>query len=186
MKKSELLRLRKELIQETERRKRINELLETELIQEFMKLNSITVKELKDDDIRGILQLILRNFTITETNGIYVCTGTFFTDYDICYEDTNYYTKSTDFDSKYAEYRIYRDIEDGKTRRAYLKLDDNKRRYHELLSSQFEENNIVLNPYNSSNNENGYAEVREDFFTTAVDKGQSKAKKLILEKYPRM
>lgn len=186
MKKSELLRLRKELLQEIERRKRVNELLETELIKEFIKLSNVKVKELKDDDKRAILHSILENFTITETNGIYVCTGSFYTDYDICYEETNYYTKSTDFDSKYAEYRIYRDIEDGKTRRAYLKLDDNKRRYHELLSSEFEGKNIVLNPNNSPNNENGYAEVREKFFVTAVDKGQAKAKKLILEEYPRM
>ncbi len=186
MKKYELLKLRKELLQEIERRKRVNELLETDSIKEFMKLSNVKVKALKEDDIRGILRSILKNFAITETNGIYVCIGTFFTDYNISYEETNYYSRRTSFDSKYAEYRIYRDIEDEKTKKAYFKQEDIQRGYPQLLSSEFEGKNIVLNPYNTEDNENGYSEVREKFFMTAIDKGQAKAKKLILDKYPRM
>lgn len=44
----------------------------------------------------------------------------------------------------------------------------------------------ILNPYNSSKNNNGFMEVQNDFFTTAVEKGQSKAKKLVLSKYSQM
>ncbi len=186
MKKSELTKLRSQLLEETQRRKRVNELLENELIQEFLKLSNVNIRKLKDDDKLAIIHSILRNFTISETNGIYICTGTFYTDYDICYEDTNYYSRETDFDSKYAEYRTYCDIEDGKTRRASIKLDDLERRYHELSTREFEEKNIVLNPYNSSDKGNGYSEVRDKFFMTAIDQGQAKAKKLILREYPRM
>jgi len=72
---------------------------------------------------------------------------------------------------------------------------DPKDEYNQLMNllyklhldfNSIEKNNIVLNPYNSENNENGYAEVREKFFIAAIEKGQGKAKKLILEQYPRM
>ena len=45
------------------------------------------------------------------------------------------------------------------------------------------DNYIILNPYSSSKNENGFKEVQKDFFTTAVVKGQPKAKQLVLGKY---
>lgn len=185
MKKYELTKLKKQLMQEIQRRKRVNELLEEELIQEFIKLSDIEVQPLKDDDINGILFSILRNFTITETNGIYVCTGTFASDCDICYEETTWYSRLIDFDSKDAEYREYCDIEDSRLITAYTK-QDNLSRYAHLLASEFEKNNIVLNPYNSGKNRNGYEEVREEFFVNAIEKGQGKAKKLILDKYPRI
>ncbi len=50
----------------------------------------------------------------------------------------------------------------------------------------FENDNIILNPYNTSTNRNGYDEVKMDFFKTSIEKGQAKAKKLILTKYPRL
>ena len=51
---------------------------------------------------------------------------------------------------------------------------------------EFENENIILNPYNTSNNRNGYDEVKYDFFETALKNGQAKAKKLVLSKYPRI
>lgn len=59
-------------------------------------------------------------------------------------------------------------------------------RWSQLLATEFEEKNIVLNPYNSAKNKNGYEEVREKFFMTAIEKGQGKAKKLILTQYSRI
>ncbi len=182
MKKYELVKLKRQILEEVQRRKRINELLEVEQIKEFIKLSGVKVESLDSENIKEILFSILNNFTITETNGIYVCTGTYITDCDISYEETTYYSSKVDFDSEYAEYRIYCNIEDEKMKRAYLKPFMSC----QLLASEFERNNIILNPYNSSKNSNGYAEVREDFFMTAIEKGQGKAKKLILEKYPRM
>ena len=42
----------------------------------------------------------------------------------------------------------------------------------------FENENIILNPYNTSNNRNGYDEVKMDFFKTSIEKGQAKVKNL--------
>lgn len=185
MKKYELVKLKKQLQQEISRRKRVNELLENELIQEFLKLTDVKMEAFEDENTREILFSILENFTITETNGIYVCTGTFFRDCDICYEETTYYSSAIDFDSKYAEYRIYCDIENGRRQTAYMKKEDFSR-CSRLLATEFEESNIVLNPYNSEKKQNGYDEVREKFFMTAIEEGQGKAKKLILDQYPRI
>ena len=114
-----------------------------------------------------------------------MCTGTYFTDYDINYQETTFYTKEIDFDSKDAEYRIYLDIENGKTAIAYTKPEYFEWK-NEILTTEFEHDNIVLNPYNSNNKDNGYDEVRMNFFMNAIKYGQSKSKKLILEKYPRI
>ena len=45
---------------------------------------------------------------------------------------------------------------------------------------------IILNPYNTSKNNNGFTEVQKDFFKTAIEQGQPKAKQLVLTKYQRM
>lgn len=58
--------------------------------------------------------------------------------------------------------------------------------HNRLLTSELRQKYTILNPYNSSKNQNGYEEVRKDFFETAITKGQPSAKKLILSKYPLM
>lgn len=184
MKKSELIKLRKLFNDEVQRRKRINELLKENLIREFINLSSLKPEILESDDVRGIVVKILKDFEITETNGIYVCTGTYFTDCDICYEETDYYAREVRFDSKHAEYRTYSDIENGKQIRAYFQFSNDVAK--RLLAFNFEKNNVVLNPFNSNKNRNGYDEVRIDFFENSINYGQSKSKKLILEKYTRM
>ena len=55
-----------------------------------------------------------------------------------------------------------------------------------IVTSEFERNNIVLNPYNKSDNNNGYEEVRRDFFENTLKYGEEESKKLLLEKYPRL
>lgn len=59
-------------------------------------------------------------------------------------------------------------------------------RYGRYLVSELMEKYIILNPYNSSKNNNGFEEVQKDFFTTAIEKGQTKAKQLLLNKYLQM
>lgn len=56
----------------------------------------------------------------------------------------------------------------------------------EDLISTFESERLVLNPYNTSKNSNGYDEVRLDFFETAIKDSQAKARKLVLSKYPKI
>lgn len=184
MTRKELIDLRNQLECEKNRRLRVNELLESEDVIEFLKLKGIDENKLDATNEWAILREILKNFTITSTNGIYVCTGTYCTDCYITYEDTNWYTKEIDFDSKEREYRIYQDIEDGRIKKAYFETPRHGRPV--ALAMHFERDNIVLNPYNTNKGSNGYYEVREMFFTSAIKSGQSKAKKLVLSKFNRM
>ena len=183
MKRNELIILRELLMEEINKRKRINYLLEQDLIKEYLELANIKSKELDTLNINKILNEILKDYKITKTNNIFVCTNSYYLDYDICYEDTNYYTREVSINSEYAERRIYKDIESGKIIRATKELNDYFKR---PLINDFEKDNIVLNPYNTCNKENGYNEVRLDFFKEAINKGQAKAKQKILKKYNRI
>ena len=184
MTRKELIDLRRLLENEKNRRLRINELLEREDVIEFLKLKVIDENKLDATNEWAILREILEKFEITSTNGIYVCTGTYNIDCRICYEETNWYTEDVDFDSKEREYRIYEDIEDGRIKKAYFEQQLYGRPVE--LAMHFERDNVVLNPYNTNKGSNGYYEVREMFFTSAIKSGQAKAKKLVLSKFNRM
>ena len=207
MKKTELIMLKRLLQQETNRRNRINELLTNGLIQEFIVLNNLDIQKLPSDDKWLILEELLKEFKITESNGILVCTGNYIVECRICYEETDYYTKEVPFDDPYTRYQIFQDIETGNAYTAYTDKyierkieEENKycttikmtpsefchKRYGRNLVSELINKYIVLNPYNSSQNSNGFNEVRKDFFKTAIEKGQPKAKQLVLSKYPQM
>lgn len=207
MKKTELVKLKKILQQESSKRIRNNELLQDGLIQEFMLLNNLNIQELELDNQWSILEEILKVFEITESNGILVCVGIFITDCSICYQETNYYSREVSFDNEYIEYQQFQDIETSKIHTAYCdsyiqrKVDEENKyyprmkiipsefchkRYGRYLISELKEKYTILNPYNSSKNENGLKEVRKDFFTTAIGYGQPKAKQLILSKYSQM
>lgn len=72
MKKSELIKLRNQVKAEIARRQRINEYLEKEDVIGY--LNEIGESTDKRDleNIREMLLEILNNFSVKETNGIYV------------------------------------------------------------------------------------------------------------------
>ena len=91
------------------------------------------------------------------------------------------YARNVNINSEYAEHRVYTDIESGQIIKGHR--EDH---YGRPLMRDFENENIILNPYNTSTNRNGYDEVKMDFFKTSIEKGQAKAKKLVLSKYPRL
>lgn len=185
MKKSELIKLKKELLKEIERRKKIEELLNKIDVQEFLSLTKINYYMIDSSDERTILSEILENFEVSESNGILVCTGTYAIIPTGYYEDDDYKTIHADFDSKYADFRIYTDIENGQKYKAYF--DTSLLEYRNCYNiSQFEKDNIVLNPYNTYKDNNGYDEVRLEYFYNSVHFGQPKSKKILLEKYPRI
>lgn len=186
MKKGELIKLRTIYSQELERLTRIKELLNEEKCKELIELSKIDINEFKEIDNLKILHDVLQNFKINGTNGIYVCTGTYITNCDICYEDTTWYTKKVPFNAEYAEYRCYNDIENNRMVIAYTKPEYFRSYDPEIITSKFEQTNIVLNPHNSNENDNGFDEVRSEFFMNCINLGQAKSKKLILEKYKRM
>lgn len=195
MKKTEIIMLKRLLQQETNRRNRINELLTNGLIQEFLALNNLDIEKLPSDDKWFILEELLKEFKITESNGILVCTGNYIVECRICYQETDYYTKEVPFDDPYTRYQIFQDIETSKVHTAYIDKyierkieEENKyyttikmtpsefcyKRYGRRLVSELMEKYIILNPYNSSKKDNEFDEVRKDFFTTAIEKGHLK------------
>ena len=169
MTKYELIKLKKKVLEVKDKRKRINSLLETKEVEEFLKLIQKEGKKLDDNDDIGILFEILKSFEIKETNKIYVCICEYYSYCDICYEDTSYSLEETNINSGYGKYRNYMDIENKDMYRGYLKEKPNLY-YDEISSNEFEKENIVLNPYGTSRKLNGYQEVRKDFFTYAISK----------------
>lgn len=207
MKKTELIKLKKLLQQEIIKRNKINALLSNELIQEFKLLTNLNINELQLNDNWTILEEILNNFQITESNGILVCTGSYLVCCNIYYQETEYYAKEESFNNPNIEYQIFEDIETRKMYVAYTekyikdKIEEQKKyynieditpsefcykKYGRYLVSDLIKKYIVLNPYNSSENRNGFNDVQKDFFITAIEKGQPKAKQLVLNKYPKL
>lgn len=207
MKKTELIKLKKLLQQEIIKRNKINALLSNELIQEFKSLTNLNINKLQLNDNWTILEGILNNFQITESNGILVCTGSYLVCCNIYYQETEYYTKESSFNNPNIEYQIFEDIETRKMYVAYTekyikdKIEEQKKYYNmeDIILSEFcykeygrylvndlIKKYTVLNPYNSSENRNGFNDVQKNFFITAIEKGQPKAKQLVLNKYPKL
>ena len=212
MKREELIKLKKMYNQELERRIRINQLLKEDNVLEYLKLNGINLERMQIEDMWSIIKELLKNIEITETNSILVHTSNYMLECKMCYEETDYYRIAVSFNDNKTEYQTFRNIETGKiytscsddyvknefdnNNYSYYFLDKNESNitlsefchkfYNRVLTSELRQKYIILNPYNSSKNQNGYEEVRKDFFETAITKGQTSAKKLILSKYPLM
>ena len=212
MKREELIKLKKMYNQELERRIRINQLLKEDNVLEYLKLNGINLERMQIEDTWSIIKELLKNIEITETNSILVHTSNYMLECKMCYEETDYYRIAVSFNDNKTEYQTFRNIETGKIYTScsddYVKneFDNNNysyyfpeknesnitlsefchKFYNRVLTSELRQKCIILNPYNSSKNQNGYEEVRKDFFETAITKGQTSAKKLILSKYPLM
>ena len=212
MKREELIKLKKMYNQELERRIRINQLLKEDNVLEYLKLNGINLERMQIEDTWSIIKELLKNIEITETNSILVHTSNYMLECKMCYEETDYYRIAVSFNDNKTEYQTFRNIETGKIYTScsddYVKneFDNNNHSYYfpdknesnitlsefchkfynRVLTSELRQKYTILNPYNSSKNQNGYEEVRKDFFETAITKGQTSAKKLILSKYPLM
>ena len=212
MKREELIKLKKMYNQELERRTRINQLLKEDNVLEYLKLNGINLERMQIEDTWSIIKELLKNIEITETNSILVHTSNYMLECKMCYEETDYYRIIVPFNDNKTEYQTFRNIETGKIYTScsddYVKneFDNNNysyyfpdknesnitlsefchKFYNRVLTSELRQKYTILNPYNSSKNQNGYEEVRKDFFETAITKGQTSAKKLILSKYPLM
>ena len=212
MKREELIKLKKMYNQELERRTRINQLLKEDNVLEDLKLNGINLERMQIEDMWSIIKELLKNIEITETNSILVHTSNYMLECKMCYEETDYYRITVPFNDNKTEYQTFRNIETGKIYTScsddYVKteFDNNNysyyfpnknesnitlsefchKFYNRVLTSELRQKYTILNPYNSSKNQNGYEEVRKDFFETAITKGQTSAKKLILSKYPLM
>ena len=90
MRRNELILLKELVNEEISRRKRIKELLKNELVREYLVITGTNEAELDVNNISEILSNILPSFTVTKTNGIYVCTRAWYSECRILYEDTEY------------------------------------------------------------------------------------------------
>ena len=173
MERKELIYLKKRLQEEIEKRDKIKNLLQQDSVKELISLVEISPDLFVKEDYE-LLKLILKNYKITNTNNIYVATKAF---------NLNYGYYEMPIRSLNVGSRIYTNIEDKSTVKAWISEQAYDKR---TITSEFEKDNIVLNPYNTSVNENGYEEVRQEFFENAIKYGQAKSKKLLLSKYPRL
>ena len=181
MTSNELKKLRELVEKEKERIKNVNKLQEFEAVKEYLELVGLEPQNL-DDSTRSILMTVLKNFAIKKTNGIYVCTSATRKESEVIYQDTLYHEVNVSLDSPSADYKWYRNIEDGLcTQRLRIKQNLG----YETIE-EFEKSHIVLNPTNKTTNSNGYLAVRLDFFENALLYGQSKSKKLLIDKYNRI
>ena len=181
MKREELLHLKEELKKEIEKRERIKELLQENHVQELITLTSTNYSKFIKDDYELLLK-ILKGYKITNTNNIYVATAAYYTELILNDGLKNIY-HYVPIDSEESEAKNYVNIESGLLTQAWISEQAYDRR---IETSEFERDNIVLNPYNLSDNNNGYEEVRREFFENTLKYGQEESKKLLLEKYPRL
>ena len=178
MKKSELIKLRKQVKEEIARRDKINQYLDSKDVLEYLNLIGVSTKKRDPENIREMLIDILKDFTVKETNGIYVCTKAFDMD---SHAPVIYYFKPESKCS--SDYMCYKDIESGKEFVTDCYLGP--------TAYDFERSHIVLNPYNAAYNDkniknNGYEEVRLDFFEESYKSSQSRGVQKVLEKYPKI
>lgn len=176
MRNCEQTKLRKLINEEIEKRRKINQYLDNEDILRYLKLVEESTQKKDLENIKEMLIEILKDFKVTDSNGIYVCTKAY--DEDKCAPIYYYFKPKSS-----ADYKCYKDIETQKE----IKTDW----VYGPSITDFEKSHIVLNPYNASwededIKENGYQDVRLDFFEETYKHGQEKAMQKILKKYPRI
>jgi len=184
MTRDELMIFKNIVDMEIDRRKQIEELLNDPAVKKYLKLTSTKPVTLDSENLKEIINSILKITEFNKSNGIYVCTSAYYMDCQINYEDSEFTKRNVAINSEYADYRIYQDIETEK--KVQAAKDINNPYFLKTIMADFERDNIVLNPHNIFTDHNGYNEVRTDFFLNAYNYGQAKSKKLLLEKYPRL
>ncbi len=178
MTKYELVRLRELVNAQIEKRGMINQYLDNPDVVGYLNLIGECTDKKDLENIREILIEILKDYKVRKTNGIYVCTQ--------AYDEDNsapiLYYFIPEGCSSY-DHKVYKDIESGEEIRTDFIYGPNM--------GAFERSHTVLNPYNVSYKdinikENGYEDVRLDFFEESYKKGQNSAIQKVLSKYPRM
>lgn len=178
MKKSELVLLKKLVKEEIARRQKINQYLADQNVLEYLSLIGQSTEKKDLENVREMIMEILKNFEVKDSNGIYVCTKAFDQD---SRAPIRYYGEP---DSRCSyDYKCYKDIETKEEIETDWVYGPN--------IDVFERSHIVLNPFNASYDDktirdNGYEDVRLDFFEESYKNGQDKAVRLVLKKYPRI
>ena len=127
------------------------------------------VEELDDAEL---LEYVINNIGISNTNNIYVYMGTYQQNDNITEEYPCDFIVS--YDDPNADYRLYINIESP----------DDERKIICTLQSDFEKQNIVLYPPQGINSSTYFYEIRNMYFKTAINEGQENAieKAIVLSK----
>lgn len=127
------------------------------------------VEELDDAEL---LEYVINNIGISNTNNIYVYMGTYQQNDNITEEYPCDFIVS--YDDPNADYRLYINIESP----------DDERKIICNLQSDFEKQNIVLYPPQGINSSTYFYEIRNMYFKTAINEGQENAieKAIVLSK----
>ena len=118
MKKSELIKLRKMLKEEVERRNKIKELLSNYSVKEFLNLCKLDAGLSSVDNEWQLVKDLLKNFEITSSNGILVCTGCYCLTRDV-YSNYDYKLSFNEYDDSLVASIDTVDIETGVKYRPY-------------------------------------------------------------------
>lgn len=174
--KEELQSIKKENEEHNKMIKRIKELQKNPDVIEYLKLINLLdgdLKEIKSSDkeiITSFYHHYLSKIEKEDTNNIYVYLGTYKNndEIDVVHGSTDF---RVNYNSKDANYRIYKNIEYPYVQSIPISMCD-----------EFEKNHIVIKP-KSYFKEREYYEIQKDFFTHAIKTNQESAKKMILKKY---
>lgn len=186
MTSNDLRKIKTKLEEKIQRRNKLNKYLNDKKIQKFIDLANIKVDK-KDVNKEKLLNEVLNDIIIKNTDNIYICDAAYTLDCIIEQDDKIYYERKVDFGYKDIKYKDYINIESEVSTICYkdesILETSNIDKF--LLINDFEKENIVLNPYNISGN-NGFNEVRLEYFLNALEFGKTKAKSMLLKKYKRM
>lgn len=181
MNSNELKKLRQLFIEEKNRREKLNELLENEIVKKVFELSKTTINK-EEVDINSIIEDITKYFITSSPCNIYLCLGDYrYERYNDVYESW-VDPKREPLGSKRATYRKYKNIESKRECGAYIKLDENNET-NNISALNFEKENIVLFVSDAVNAYTAFNQIRTDYYILSINHGLSKAKKLILKKY---
>lgn len=200
MNKQELIGFKKIILDEYNKRNRIVDLRDSELVKEYMsylincderylveaaRTFQSMVDKIRRVDVEDIIKEFSRYNLIQESNGIYVCVNSF--------SFKPHGTIKESIESDTSDMKEYIDIESRRKEVLERRISDEEYFEDQILGrksdeeiDEFEHNHIVLNPYNSIDNNNGYDEVRFDFLKKAYDTDNEEAVKYVLNKYKRI
>lgn len=179
MKKQELNYLSKKLFKEKILNERIKELEKNHDVIEYKKL--IGIHNLKVKTEKEILADILKNYSLTSTNNIWIAVNSFVDEYDHFEEDYYSYKNIKDLFDKDVDGRIYTNLESLDSRYVYF---NNQEEIYNV--DDFEYCNLILNPFDGKKEHNGFHEVRCEFVLNAINLGEEQAKEKLLRKYKRI
>lgn len=183
MNSKELKKLRELFVEEKNRRKKLNELLESEIVKKVLELSKTTIYK-ENEDINSIVEDIAKYFITSCPCNIYLWLGDYrYERYGDVYESWVEPIKEP-LGSKMATYRKYKNIESKRECGAYIKPDKNNEA-NEISALNFERENIVLSASDDANIYTIFNQIRTDYYILSINYGLSRAKKLILDKYQR-